>query len=244
MAVFAMSDLHLALGADKPMDVFGEGWRDYMTRIRYNWNAIVAPSDVVIIGGDVSWAMYLDDCGPDFEYLNSLSGVKIISKGNHDYWWESVTKLRRYAADNGFNALNFLHNNSYIVQDWAVCGTRGWIIPSSETFSADDMRMYERELNRLELSAQDMALCAEKSGAQALRRIAVLHYPPVLSDGNPDKGFAQIMKRYGITLCIYGHLHGIAARNAFCGIADGIEYRLVSADFLKFEPYNLSTPNK
>ena len=113
MSVYTMSDLHLALGVDKPMDIFGKGWSDYMQRIEDNWNNLVKSEDTVIIGGDVSWAMYLDECHRDFDYIQKLNGIKIILKGNHDYWWESITKLKKFVNDNGYDSIKFLYNNSF-----------------------------------------------------------------------------------------------------------------------------------
>ena len=240
MAVYAMSDLHLALSADKPIDVFGGRWDDYMQRICDNWNATVGCGDTVLIGGDVSWAMYLSQCDADFDFINRLSGRKIISKGNHDYWWESITKMNTYLAEKGFDTISFMHNNSFLIENYAICGTRGWTIPSSDNFGTADVKMYERELNRLALSAQDMRRAIERSGRFDFERVAVLHYPPVTSDGMVDDGIAALLKENGITKCIYGHLHGAACANAFCGENDGIKYRLVSSDFMNFEPCNLN----
>lgn len=237
MSVYAMSDLHLALSADKPMDVFGGRWNDYMERIMDNWNSLVSDEDTVLIGGDVSWAMYLGECKADFDYIEALNGTKIISKGNHDYWWESITKLNKYLADGGYKSIHFLHNNSYIVQDYGICGARGWTIPGSDSFKADDLRLYERELGRLELSAQDMDRHLQ---GRDLVRVAMLHYPPVDKDGVVDPGFADVMQRYGISLCLYGHLHSHAAAGAFNGVVGGTEYRLVSSDYMNFIPYKLN----
>ncbi len=239
MSVFAMSDLHLSLSADKPMDVFGRGWSDYMERIRTNWNNLVSAEDTVIIGGDVSWAMYLSQCKPDFDYIQALNGTKIISKGNHDYWWESITKLDKFVADNGYDSIKFMHNNSYIVENYGLCGARGWILPGNDQFKTDDRKMYERELIRLELSAQHL-VTALTNRDDVSDRVAVLHYPPVDKEHIPDDGFHSVMKRYGITKCIYGHLHGRSCENAFNGEYDGIEYRLVSSDYMNFEPCNLN----
>lgn len=238
MSVYAMSDLHLALSANKPMDVFGGRWSDYMERIKHNWNSLVTDEDTVLIGGDVSWAMYLDECKNDFDYLESLAGVKIISKGNHDYWWESITKLNKYVSEGGYKSIRFLHNNSYIVENYGICGARGWTIPASDSFKADDKHLYEREVLRLALSAKSLDDMARSK--PDLKRIAMLHYPPVTKDGQPDAGFEKVMKDYGITLCLYGHLHSQSASCAFCGVSDGIEYRLVSSDYMNFVPYKLN----
>lgn len=236
MAIYAMSDLHLALSADKPMDVFGGRWSDYMERIKQNWNSLVTDEDTVLMGGDTSWAMYLDECRSDFDFIEALPGRKIISKGNHDYWWESITKLNHYLDDCGYKSISFLHNNSYVVENVGICGARGWLIPSSDAFKTADVRFYERELGRLELSAQSL----DKQGADTLCKIAMLHYPPIDKDGEPDKGFSDIMKAHGISLCLYGHLHSRSALGAFNGVADGIEYRLVSSDYMNFIPYKLN----
>lgn len=234
MSVYAMSDLHLALSADKPMDVFGGGWSDYMERIRQNWINAVNPEDTVLIGGDVSWAMYLDECRADFDFIESLPGTKIISKGNHDYWWESITKLNNYVKNAGYKTINFLHNNSFLAENYGICGARGWLLPSSDSFKTDDIKLYEREVGRLALSAQSL----EKTGGDI--RVAMLHYPPIDKNGVPDEGFASVMKQYDINVCLYGHLHSYATSGAFCGVADGIEYRLVSSDYMKFIPYKLN----
>ncbi len=126
MAVYAISDLHLALSVDKPMDVFGARWSNYMERLRENWTATVGENDHVLIPGDISWATYLDQAYEDFRFINELPGKKIISKGNHDYWWTTKSKLDKFLDENGFHSIRFLHNNSYIVENLAVCGTRGW----------------------------------------------------------------------------------------------------------------------
>ena len=239
VAVYALSDLHLALSIDKPMDVFGGRWNDYMERIKENWNSTVSDTDTVIVGGDVSWAMYLADCDEDFSYIHNLNGRKIISKGNHDYWWDSLTKLNKYISDNGFSSISFLHNNSYIIENYAICGTRGWINPGENSLG-DDRKIYDRELCRLELSASDMENRITQSDKTDYERVAVLHYPPVLSDGNIDTHIEAILKKFNITKCIYGHLHGASCDNSFNREHNGIKYQLVSSDYMKFQPYNLN----
>lgn len=239
MAIYAMSDLHLALSADKPMEVFGDGWQDYMDRIFANWNSVVGVDDTVLVGGDVSWATYIDKAKEDFDFLHRLNGKKIISKGNHDYWWESLTKLQNFVSENGFTSITFMHNNGFVAENIGICGTRGWTLPDSDSFSSDDVKMYERELIRFALSAEDMAKKI-KSSSNVSKRVAVLHYPPIYRDGTVDDGFNKVIKEYKIDLCLYGHLHSYAHKNAFCGAADGTEYRLVSADYMKFCPYKLN----
>ncbi len=242
MAVYSLSDLHLSLGTDKPMDVFGKGWHNYMERICANWQNTVFSGDTVIIGGDTSWAMYLNECYADFKMLNSLNGTKIILKGNHDYWWDSINKMTNYAAENGFTTLKFLHNTAYIAENIGIFGTRGWLIPASDNFKQSDRKIYERELVRLELSYSYLKkLCCDLNiDFSTIKPVAVLHYPPVLKDGTPDDGFAEFFEKNNIKNCIYGHLHADAALNSFNGTAKGTDYKLVSSDFLEFVPYKLN----
>ena len=239
MSVYTMSDLHLALGVDKPMDIFGKGWSDYMQRIEDNWNNLVKSEDTVIIGGDVSWAMYLDECNPDFDYIQKLNGTKIILKGNHDYWWESITKLKKFVADNNYDSIKFLYNNSYVVEDYVICGTRGWLVPGDSRFKLDDKKAYDRELIRFELSLTDM-LNNIKSSQKPLTRVAVFHYPPFTKDGEFDEGVIELLKKYQIQKCIYGHLHGKSSEIAKEGEHHGITFKLVSSDYMKFLPCNLN----
>lgn len=239
MSVYAMSDLHLALGVDKPMDVFGSGWSDYMQKIESNWNNTVNDEDTVIIGGDVSWAMYLGECYKDFSFIENLKGTKIISKGNHDYWWESITKLNRYVADNGFNSIKFMYNNSFIVEDYAICGTRGWLLPGDDRFKTDDKKAYDRELIRFEISLSDMLKSTEQT-VKSYQKVAVFHYPPFDKNGVFDPGVCELLNKYNIKKCIYGHLHGKSTQTAIEGEHSGIKYKLVSSDYMKFQPCNLN----
>lgn len=227
MAIYALSDLHLHLSVDKPMDVFGPQWTDYVRRIRDNWQRTVAPDDVVLIAGDVSWATYIGDAHADFAYIEQLNGTKIISKGNHDYWWETVSKLNRYISEQGFGTIRFLHNNCFTFGDVAVCGAKGYNSPD-ESFTDEDYKFYNRELSRLELSLQQ----GTASGCGTL--VAMLHYPPV-----PGSGFTELMKKYGVRLCMYGHLHGQATQYSLKGDYQGTAYRLTSADYLGFQPLKL-----
>ena len=233
MALYAMSDLHLSLSADKPMDVFGSSWHNYMERIRTHWSETVTDADMVIVGGDISWAMYLEEAYEDFKFLNELPGKKLLLRGNHDYWWEGISKLKNYMASNGFDSVCFLQNDAYVWDNTVIAGTRGWLIPSSDSFSSDDRKIYERELIRLDLSLKS----AQKL-APDMEKLAVFHFPPLKNDGSVDGAISEILHSYNVTRCIYGHLHGIVAQNSFSGIADGIEYKLVSADYLNFKPCN------
>jgi predicted phosphohydrolase len=229
MAIYAISDLHLALSVDKPMDVFGDRWAGYMDRLEENWRRLVGEDDFVIIPGDISWATYLDEAYEDFNFINRLPGKKIISKGNHDYWWTTASKLNKFLDENGFPSIVFMHNNSFIIEGTAVCGTRGWNIPGEDDFTAEDTKIYQRELQRLELSLKN-ASANEHSSI-----IVALHFPPFNSKG-VFSDFLGIMQGYQVDTCIYGHLHGQAGRGAIEGLREGIDFRLVAADHLAFCP--------
>jgi len=242
MALYAISDLHLAMSIEKPMDVFGARWANYMDRLRENWCSIVGDDDYVLVPGDISWATYLEQAYEDFKFIHELPGKKIISKGNHDYWWTTRSKLDKFLNENGFTSISFMHNNSYRIGEFVVCGTRGWEMPGETGFSAEDAKIYQRELQRLELSLKDAVKTAGNNAVKASGAgdgestiIAALHYPAYNSKGE-FSGFLDIMKKYGVKLCIYGHLHGDACRGAVEGMVDGIMFRLVSADHLGFSP--------
>lgn len=233
VSLLALSDLHLSFGIDKPMDVFGLTWHNYMDRISQNWQSTVADDDLVIIGGDLSWATYLDEAKADFEFLNNLPGKKLLIKGNHDYWWESITKLKAFVSENGFDTISFLHNSACMYEDFVISGTRGWILPGSDRFGLDDKKIYERELIRLSLSL-DEASKLQKD--QKLNKIVVLHYPPILPSGKADERILSILLEHDVKKCIYGHLHGSSAKPIQNILIEGIEFMLTSADYLGFKP--------
>ena len=232
MAIFAISDLHLALSVDKPMDVFGPRWANYMGRLEENWCAAVGMNDHVLIPGDISWATYLEQAYEDFRFIDRLPGKKIISKGNHDYWWTTKSKLDKFILENGFSTIRFMHNNSYTLENAAVCGTRGWDMPGEDGFNAEDVKIYQRELQRLELSLKNAAV--PEGGCL----IAAMHFP-IFNSRGVFSGFLDIMQKYNVQLCIYGHLHGEAHRYAIEGKVKGIEFRLVAADRTGFRPVRL-----
>ncbi|HOJ12704.1 MAG TPA: metallophosphoesterase [Clostridiales bacterium] len=240
MAVYAISDLHLALGVDKPMDVFGGRWLNYMERLRHSWRETVTADDYVLIPGDISWATYLEEAYKDFKYIDDLPGEKIILKGNHDYWWTTLRKLDIFLKNNKLFSINFLHNNSYITDDLIICGTRGWKCPGDDDFSEDDSKIYTRELQRLQLSLESSAKINSNTAAAGERNIIVaLHYMPFSSRREPS-GFIDLMQKYNVKMCIYGHLHGEGAwKNAVNGEIEGITYRLVAADYLDFKPVRI-----
>lgn len=236
MAIFTISDLHLSLGTDKPMEVFGSAWDNYIQRIYDNWFGLVSSSDTVLVGGDISWAMHLNDCEKDFAFINSLPGRKLLFKGNHDYWWESMTKMNAFAEKNGFDTIEFMQNNAVICENCVVTGTRGWSLPGDGGFGEDDSKIYQRELLRLELSLKDGERLCQWEGIIPDKKICILHYPPFTKEHNPDDGITELLEKYGVTHCFYGHLHSRSALNAFEGEVNGIHYKLVSADHLKFAP--------
>ncbi len=212
------------------MEVFGEKWADYMDRIRDNWKIVISKDDTVIIGGDVSWEMKLEESVSDFEFIDKLPGRKIISKGNHDYWWETASKHKTFLEKNGFSTIDFLYNNSFEVCDISVCGTRWWEDKTSDKFGPDDLKIYSHELIRLENSLKD---------AKNDKKIVVLHYPPFTADGELNSDIAQMFERYEVSECIYGHLHGPGLKNVVEGTFFGVNYRLTSADYLNFTPIEI-----
>ncbi len=239
MAIFTMSDLHLSLDTDKSMEVFGAGWMSYIKRIYENWHAAVKDTDTVLIGGDVSWAMHLADCKKDFEFINALPGSKLIFKGNHDFWWESISKMNSFLENSGFSTITFVNNNAFICEDSLIAGTRLWSLPGDSGFRDDDEKIYLRELIRLELSLKHGEDLCRENGFTPEKKICILHYPPFTRDHVLDNSVSQLLETYGITHCFYGHLHSHSAKNAFEGVHGGIIYRLVSADHLEFMPVKI-----
>lgn len=231
MALYAISDLHLPLGVDKPMDIFGTAWENYVERLYENWQSIIKDDDIVVLPGDFSWATYLEQSKFDFQYLHSLNGQKILLKGNHDYWWSTMNKLQSFVAQEGYEDIRFLHNNAYFYEDIALCGTRGWQFPVGDAVTEEDRKIYAREVQRLEMSFQ--------AAGNAEEIIAFLHYPPISKNITETK-MTEIMKKYGVRKCVYGHLHAAAHKNAVEGIINGIEYILVSCDYQKFMPVKLT----
>ena len=222
MAIFALSDLHLPLGINKPMDIFGVRWDNYVDKIEYEWKRLVKEEDFVIINGDFSWATYLSEALADFKFIEALPGRKILSKGNHDYWWETLTKMNEFLAANEIKSVTFLQNNAVLCDGVAVCGAKGWLSPSDKAFKKDDEKIYRRELMRLETSLKAAAELSDTI-------IAALHYPP-------DEKYMEVIRRYNVHKCVFGHLHGRRAedyRNLYEKCA------LVSADFLKFTPIRI-----
>lgn len=227
MALYTMGDLHLPFGVNKPMDIFG-GWDNYVERIRENWTNNICEADTVVIPGDISWAMDLEQALPDFRFIEALPGKKIISKGNHDYWWTTLSKINSFFEKYGLESISILHNNHFAYENYGICGTRGWINDSSEPA---DAKVLAREAGRLETSVAS----AEAAG---LEPIVFLHYPPIYgNEYNYD--ILEVMYRHGIKQCFYGHIHGSGHRYAVNGERDGIDFRLISGDYIQFFPYKI-----
>lgn len=224
MSIFAIGDTHLSLGSDKPMDIFG-GWQDYVSRLEKNWKKIITPDDTVVIPGDISWALNLSDTKADFEFLNSLPGTKIISKGNHDYWWSTKKKMDEFFLENGFDTLKILHNNAYAVEGVAICGTRGWFFDDD---AAEVEKVISRECGRLRASIS----AAKETG---LPPVVFLHYPPITRDRICEP-IMQVLIDERIDRCYFAHLHGMSVNYAFTDVYGGISFSLVSADSLGFCP--------
>ena len=227
MAIYALADLHLSFGTDKPMDVFGDAWDNYTEKISDNWQSIVKPDDLVIVPGDISWATYIEDAYKDFEFINRLNGKKAILKGNHDYWWTTLSKMNKFLVENRFNTITILNNTAISYEDAAICGTRGWWI--REDMSEEDIRILDREKIRLVLS------CEASAKLQKDRIIVGLHYPPVDKNGE-HREFLEILKEYNVDTCVYGHLHSHSHKTAVVGDVEGVEMKLVAGDFVDFTP--------
>ena len=225
MALYAMGDLHLCLGAPKPMDVFGGDWVGYMEKLKRGLSVITG-DDTLILMGDLSWALDLNSAVADFAWINEIPGRKIILKGNHDYWWSTQAKFTKFCVENGFSDLNLLNNNCYFYDDWAICGTRGWFFEEERSGDHDE-KVFRRELIRLEASLK---------AAGDREKMVFLHYPPRYK-GYTCREILDLLKSYGVRRCFYGHLHGASHKLAMEGTWDGIEYRLLSADYLDFQPY-------
>lgn len=227
MSVYGISDLHLDFSGEKPMGIFGDNWLDHEGKIFENWKQIVNEEDLVLVPGDVSWAMKLDDAYIDLLKIDQLPGIKVITKGNHDYWWGTKSKLKALK----FNTIHFLQNDYFLYKNIGICGTRGWISKDNEEFGEKDEKIFNRELNRLKLSLESI-----KEDVKEI--IVMLHYPPFNIDGSPNE-FVEIMKEYKVSTCVYGHLHGEGHKFAVEGEIDGIKFHCVSCDFIDFRPKRL-----
>ncbi|KGM98117.1 serine/threonine protein phosphatase [Clostridium novyi A str. 4552] len=226
MALYAISDLHLSLNCDKPMDVFGDQWMNHDNRIKENWINKIKSEDTVLIAGDISWSMKMEEGMADLEWIHKLPGRKIISKGNHDYWWGSISKLNSLYDD-----MKFIQNNFFVYEDYAICGTRGWN-PPTDKYSEHDEKIYKREQIRLKISLD----AAKKAGHEKI--IVMIHYPPV-NDKFEKNELVEIFNEYNVEKVIYGHLHGPSLKTIFKGEHEGVEYIMTSCDYIDFNPVKI-----
>ena len=227
MALYAIGDLHLCLGAPKPMDIFGGNWTGYMDKLKEGLS-VITPEDTTVLLGDLSWALSLEESAADFAWINEIPGRKIILKGNHDYWWSTAAKFSKFCEANGFSDMEILNNNCFEYEDWAICGTRGWFFEENRSGTHDE-KVFRRELCRLEAS---LKAAGEK------RKMVFLHYPPKYK-GYECPEILELLEKYEVRRCFYGHLHGGSHKLAMEGLWDGVEYRMVSADYLNFKPYKV-----
>ena len=223
MALYTIGDTHLSLSSNKPMDVFGGGWTGYVEKLAEGFRE-VGPEDTVVLCGDLSWGMSLPEAREDFAFLNALPGRKLILKGNHDYWWTTASKMKQFFAENGFDSFDILHNNCHFYGDLALCGTRGWFY--EEDRGEHSAKIFNRELIRLEASLK---------AAGEREKFCFFHYPP-LYHGYRCQEIIDLLEKYGVSRCYYGHLHGGSHRLAVRGMQGAVEYHLVAADYLGFRP--------
>lgn len=224
MALYCIGDLHLCLGAPKPMDVFGGAWVGYMDKLKEGLS-IIGPEDTTVLCGDLSWALGLEASQADFAWINSIPGRKIILKGNHDYWWSTANKFYKFCESNGFSNIWILNNNCYEYDGFALCGTRGWFFEEEKSGQHDE-KVFKRELMRLEAS---LKAAGEKE------KLVFLHYPPKYRGYNCEP-IIELLRRYGVRRCFYGHLHSDSHKLAIEGLWDGVDYKLVAADYTGFRP--------
>lgn len=221
--IYAIGDLHLDSSNAKPMDIFGENWENHGQRIMENWREKVTKDDLVLVPGDISWALKLEDAFYDLKEINSLPGIKVFVKGNHDYWWQSLKKMEKL----NLSTLNFIQNNSYVYKNIGIFGTRGWLSRDNENFKEEDERIFRRELHRLEFSLNSLE-------GEVDKKIVMIHYPPFNIDSSPNE-FVDIMKRHKVDMCIYGHLHGEGHNYVIEGNIGGIDFHCVACDFIDFK---------
>lgn len=232
MSLFTMADLHLSTTTDKPMDIFGSRWQAHMEKIEKRWRAVVTDEDTVVIPGDISWALSLEESIGDLKLLDSLPGRKIIGKGNHDFWWSTVTKMKKMFAENGITTIDFLFNNAYNAEEYTVCGTRGWYVEEkmqATKFDTDYEKIVAREVSRLRTSLEE-----GKRIADGRTLLVFFHFPPVFR-GFLCREIVDVLHEHGIKNCYFGHIHSLYTVPRTIEF-EGIKMSLISADFLDFTP--------
>ena len=227
MALYAIGDLHLCLGVEKPMDIFGGAWIGYMDKLKEGLS-VITPEDTTVLLGDLSWALGLESATADFAWINEIPGRKIILKGNHDYWWSTAAKFYKFCEENGFSDMVILNNNHFEYEGYAICGTRGWFFEEEKSGEHDE-KVFRRELLRLEASLKS---------AGELPKLVFLHYPPRYK-GYECPEILALLEQYRVSRCFYGHLHGASHGLAMEGLWDGVDFRLVAADKLNFQPFKV-----
>lgn len=233
MSLFSIADLHLSLSCNKPMDKFGSRWTNHTEKLVKRWNAVVTNRDTVIVPGDISWGISLEEALADLKLIDSLPGTKLLGKGNHDYWWGTLTKMYEFLEENGINTIKFLYNNAYEFEDYIVCGTRGWYVEEKlqSVENTDYAKIVNRENARLEICLKEAVKLQGESGKPIL---VYLHFPPVFKSFI-CRELIDTMKKYGIKNCYFGHMHGqynVPRTFDF----EGISMTLISSDFLDFIP--------
>jgi len=233
MKIFAISDLHLAGAVDKPMDVFGPRWSDHVARIEMNWKEVVGEDDTVLIGGDISWASTLDEAEGDLRWIHELPGVKILLRGNHDYWWSTIRKIEDFCQDHDFSTLDFLRNDAQSLAGFHLCGTRGWLLESDDNFSKADEKILRREAIRLGLSLHALRKLQKQEGKKPL--IALTHYPPIDEKGRGSV-ISDLLEEAGVDLCLFGHIHHHVPFYDSRPLLNGVRYIMVASDQINFTP--------
>ena len=228
MALYAIGDLHLSFGTDKPMDVFGGVWNNYVEKLREGLS-VITPEDTTVLLGDLTWALDLSGAREDFSFINNIPGRKIILKGNHDYWWSTAKKFYTFCQENEFSDMLILNNNAYVYEDIAICGTRGWFFEEDAAVGSHNDKIFKRELIRLETSLKQ---------AEGKEIYCFLHYPPRYR-GYECPEILSLLKKNQVKHCCYGHLHGDSHKLAIEGEYDGVEFRLCAADYLRFRPLRI-----
>ena len=224
MRIFSISDLHLDLNNTKPMNIFGPVWNNHTDKIISSWNELVTDDDVVILAGDYSWAMKLEEVVPDFDFLNNLKGTKIIIRGNHDYWWSSLTKVREKLP----KGVYALQNDAIKIGKYIFCGNRGWLIPEGKQNTEENKKIYAREVIRAELSLK----AAEKLKTDNEEIIFITHYPPFNNKVEPSE-YTKLIESYGVSKVVFGHLHGYVNPKMIYNEINGVKYYLTSCDAVK-----------
>ncbi len=234
MSLFVMADLHLSHSVNKPMDIFGSRWTDYMTKIKKNWRSVVTDEDTVIVPGDITWAIDYNEAYEDFKFINELPGKKLLGKGNHDYWWGTMAKNRDFVLKNGFDTIDFLYNNAYKVEDYIICGTRGWYVDeklqNGNTKDVEYQKIVSREAQRLRMSLEE----AIRLQVNDEKILVFFHFPPIFNSFVCEE-FIDILLEYRIKNCYFGHIHG--TYNVPRSLEyKGITFTLISSDYSNFIP--------